>query len=83
MFNKLRRKFMSKSKKTNSNEAADQEVQKPSAMSDSDRASLNDKARYDYGITNASDMQEDQLKEEMAAIDKQKTDAEKADAKSE
>lgn len=56
---------------------------KPNNMSAEDRKSLNDKARFDYGILNAKDMSEKQLKAEIATIDKQATDAKKADAKSE
>lgn len=48
-------------------------------LSAHDRARLNDKARYDYGIMNADVMSEKQLKDEIAVIDKQKSDAEKQD----
>lgn len=45
------------------------------------RTELNDQARYDYGILNASDMSEKQVRAEIAVIDKQKADAVVADQK--
>lgn len=53
--------------------------ERPQPMSAGDRKALNDKARFDYGILNAEDMSEKQLKAEIAAIDKQASDAKKAD----
>lgn len=53
----------------------------PKGLSEEDRRALNDRARYDYGIMNASDMSEKQLKDEIAVIDKQATDAAEEDEK--
>lgn len=38
------------------------------------REDLNEKARVDYGITNAADMSDKQLKDEMLTVDKQHPD---------
>lgn len=73
---------MSKSKDKNTDKSADKTTEKKeSTLNEQDRRKLNDKARYDYGILNASDMSEDQLNAEIAAIDKQSKDAAKGDAK--
>lgn len=42
------------------------------------RSELNDRARFDYGIVNAADMQESQLRDEIKAIDQQAVEGRKA-----
>lgn len=77
MFDNLRRKFMAKSNAPD-NAGAPAETKKTpvkKAMSVEDRNDLNEKASTKYGILNAADMSEKQLKDEIAAIDKQAKDA--------
>lgn len=45
------------------------------------RSELNDRARFDYGILNAEDMSAKEVKDNIAVIDKQASDARKADEK--
>ena len=51
--------------------ASPKKAAQPNKATEEDRAALNDKARYDYGIMNADQMSDTQLKREMGDIDKQ------------